>query len=142
MSQILKKLIKHEGFMYIIVGIMTTVVNFVVFHVLDTGLSAGGIHPLISYKIAYAAAFIAAVVFAYWTNKFWVFRNYCMKPGYLFREFCGFVSARIVSGIITFIGMVVLVEWFGLGHMLSLMITTVFNLVFNYVASKFWIFRK
>ena len=136
------RLLHMEGIMYIIVGCMTTLVNFVIFHVLDKGLSAGGMNSSISYKIAYVVAFITAVIFAYWTNKFWVFDNHNMNPKYLVKEFLSFAAARVISGLLTFVLMIICIDICGLGHTLSWFLTTFINLVFNYVASKFFIFKN
>lgn len=127
--------------MYVIVGGMTTVVNFVIFTAVNEALKRT-ISALIAYKIAYVAAFIAAVIFAYWTNKFWVFRNHNMEPSYLVKEFSGFMAARVFSGVVTFLLMILFVDFMHVNEYLSWFLTTFFNLVFNYVASKFWIFKK
>ena len=139
---LVKKLLKNEGVSYIIVGVMTTAVNFVIFTLVNEFLKRSGLEELIAYKVAYVLAFIAAVVFAYWTNKFWVFRNHNMNPAYLLREFSGFCTARIFSGVVTFLLMVLFVDFMKWNEYLAWLLTTVFNLVFNYVASKFWIFRE
>lgn len=133
-------LLRKEGVAYIIVGGLTTLVNFVVFTVVNESLKLQ-IGSGIAYKTAYVAAFLAAVIFAYWTNKFWVFRNRNMNPGYLLREFTGFMAARIFSGAATFLLMILCVDMLGMNEYLALVLTTVFNLVFNYVASKFFIFK-
>lgn len=137
----LKKMLKTEGVSYIIVGVMTTLVNFIVFTLVNELCKGNGIQDSQAYKVAYVIAFAAAVIFAYWTNKFWVFRNYQMKPSYLLREFSGFCTARIFSGAITFLLMVLLVDLMRWNEYLAWFLTTFFNLVFNYVASKFWIFK-
>ncbi len=141
MNKRIVSLLKSEAVLYILVGIMTTAVNYVIFALADRGLAGKGIPEHVSYKIAYGLAFFGAVLFAYWSNKFWVFRNYNMRPGYLLQEFAGFFFARVVSGFITFLIMVVMVDMMHFSHSLGWLASTVFNLVFNYLASKLWIFR-
>lgn len=141
MNKRMLALLKSEAVLYILVGVMTTAVNYIIFALADRGLSGKGIPESVSYKIAYGLAFFGAVLFAYWSNKFWVFRNHNMRPGYLLQEFAGFFLARVVSGFITFLIMVVMVDLMHFSHTLGWLASTVFNLVFNYLASKFWIFR-
>ena len=137
----IRALLKKEGAAYIIVGGMTTAVNFLVFTLVNELLKPG-LGVSLSSKAAYAAAFAAAVIFAYWTNKFWVFHHPDMTPAVLFREFLGFAGARIFSGVITFFLQAFCVDVLHLNEYLALAGTTGFNLVFNYFASKFWVFRK
>lgn len=137
-----KRLLRSEAVLYLVAGVLTTAVNFVCFHGLDLGLSRSGLSVRMSYQIAYAAAFFAAVIFAYWTNKFFVFRNFRLEPFYLLREFSGFFAARLVSGLLTFVLLVGFIELLHFGHSLAWLSTTTVNLVFNYLASKFWIFKK
>lgn len=141
MAEWIRKLMRSEGMSYLITGIMTTVVNFVIFTIVNEACKHRGMSDSIAYKVAYILAFAAAVIFAYWTNKFWVFKNHNMRPDYLLREFTGFCTARIFSGAVTFLMMVLFVDLMKWNEYLSWLITTGFNLVFNYVASKFWIFR-
>ncbi len=138
----LSGLLKKDGVAYFIVGCMTTLVNFIIFHVVDQGLLMAGLSGSLSYKAAYGIAFLGAVIFAYWTNKIWVFRNFNFSHSYLLREFSAFLAVRLLSGFASFALMVLLVDFIGLAHNPAWLSTTFINLIFNYVASKFWIFRK
>ena len=139
----IKKLIfNRELVSYVIVGVLTTLVNLIVFALVNEKLQAVGFSVGFSSKTAYVLAFIASVVFAYWTNKLFVFRNFTMKPSYLLKEFACFMSARIISGVITFFLMALCVDIIRMNEYLAWLLTSAFNLVFNYVASKFYIFKK
>ena len=48
----------------------------------------------------------------------------------------------IISGVITFILMAVCVDIIKMNEYLAWLLTSAFNLIFNYVASKFYIFKK
>lgn len=141
MTEIIKAILKREGVLYIIVGCLTTLVNFIIFHVVDLGLSGSGMSSSLSYKIAYVLAFLGAVVFAYWSNKLVVFKNRIMRPSYLLKEFSGFMAVRLLSGLLTFVMMIVLIDFMGFSHSMGWLSTTIINLVLNYLASKFWIFK-
>ncbi len=130
-----------EAFLYLVVGVLTTIVNFVVFTLCDRNLEGKGMNPGTSYKIAYVLAFILAVLFAYITNKIFVFKNFCFTLPYLAKECSLFFSARIISGMVSFLLMILFVDFWHFSHTLGWLLTTVVNLGFNYVASKFFIFK-
>lgn len=132
----------RELISYVTVGVLTTLVNFVFFAWVNECAQGLGFGVSFASKAAYAVAFIAAVIFAYWANKLVVFKNFKMSPGYLLKEFAGFMSARIISGVITFILMAICVDIIRMNEYLAWLLTSAFNLIFNYVASKFYIFKK
>lgn len=88
----LKKLLNRETVLYIIFGVATTVVNYVVFHLLYNVLW----HQCNSLT-ANAAAFVAAVIFAFVVNKLFVFESRSWNADTLKREIPSFLAARIGS---------------------------------------------
>ena len=88
----LKKLLNRETVLYIIFGVATTVVNYVVFHLLYNVLW----HQRNSLT-ANAAAFVAAVIFAFVVNKLFVFESKSWSTATLKREIPSFLAARIGS---------------------------------------------
>lgn len=88
----LKKLLNRETVLYIIFGVATTVVNYVVFHLLYNVLW----HQRNSLT-ANAAAFVAAVIFAFVVNKLFVFESRSWNTDTLKREIPSFLAARIGS---------------------------------------------
>ena len=88
----LKKLLNRETVLYIIFGVATTVVNYVVFHLLYNVLW----HQRNSLT-ANAAAFVAAVIFAFVVNKLFVFESRSWHADTLKREIPSFLAARIGS---------------------------------------------
>lgn len=67
MNKIKELFIKYKELItYVIFGVLTTVVNFAAFWVLDKILGAH------LYLLSNAIAWVVAVVFAYVTNKLWV----------------------------------------------------------------------
>ena len=135
-------ILNRELVSYVVVGVLTTLVNFVFFTCVNEYVKGLGFGVSFASKAAYVTAFVAAVIFAYWANKLVVFKNFKMSPGYLLKEFAGFMSARIISGVITFILMAVCVDIIKMNEYLAWLLTSAFNLIFNYVASKFYIFKK
>ena len=131
----------RELIVYFIVGVMTTLVNWVCY--------AAGVE-LAGWSVAFAnvIAWIAAVAFAFAANKIWVFRSYSWKPGFVLREAALFVSARLLTGVLEMAGVPLLVRLgmdqtlLGVRGMLAKVAVSVIVLVLNYVFSKLIIFKK
>ena len=98
-----------------------------------------GVASVISYKLAYGVAFVAAVLFAFFANKYMVFRK---KGGKLFQEILSFFGLRVASGIASFFLLVLLVDVLGLTHTMGWVLSSAINLIVNYIGSKFFIFRS
>lgn len=89
-----------EGIRYILVGVLTTLVNYIFYGGFDFLFEKIGVASVISYKLAYGVAFVAAVLFAFFANKYMVFR----KKGKAFsrdlvflRSACGFRNCEFFS---------------------------------------------
>lgn len=133
LEKLWKKCVNYETVSYLICGVLTTAVDWVVYAVMcESG---------IDYRIAQAVSWLAAVAFAYVVNKLVVFRNFCFGPGYLWKEFVSFVACRGVSGALTWLMMVAMVSVFGWNKYAAKLIVSAVNLVLNYVFSKLWIFK-
>ena len=91
-----------EIIMYLIMGGLTTLVNW--------GTYAGFIKIGSSVTVSNIVAWIAGVLFAYITNKIFVFESYSWKPSFVIAEFSKFISARIFTGIIEVFGTPLLVK--------------------------------
>ena len=87
-----KKLLNRETILYIVFGAATTVVNYVVFHLLYNVLWNQR-----NSLTANAAAFVAAVIFAFVVNKLFVFESRNWSAATLKREIPSFLAARIGS---------------------------------------------
>ena len=91
---------------------------------------------------ASGVAWVFAVIFAYITNRIFVFESRVRHAGGLFREFGAFIFARIFSGAVTVAAMAVFVEHMGFNDILILTACQIFVVIFNYIASKWIIFKK
>lgn len=128
-----KKFVNYETVSYIICGILTTAVDWIVYAVMcESG---------IDYRIAQAVSWAAAVAFAYVVNKLIVFKNFNFHPGYLWKEFCFFVACRGFSGVLTWVMLVAMVDWLAWNKYLAKVFVSAVNLILNYVFSKLWIFK-
>lgn len=134
-EKIINKLFNREMISYLIFGVLTTVVNLVVFQLCDAVLG-------IYYIAANVIAWIIAVIFAYVTNKLFVFesKSWELKP--VVREVISFGSARILSLLFETGFIALTVEVMGMPKFISKIIASIFVVIINYVASKLFIFKK
>ena len=147
----LKKLLNRETILYIIFGVATTVVNYIVFHLLYNVLWHQN-HSL----AANAAAFVAAVIFAFVVNKLFVFESRSWDAATLKREIPSFLGARIGSFGIEEAGLFLAEKVFRLGGVIAITIGgTAFDWItvvkialafvvvaLNYVFCKLFVFKK
>ncbi len=159
-GKLIDKLCTKEFITYIVFGVMTTVVNFVTFYIFKkvfvsigwTGILNGiipegsALFRLLSdgsdYLDANFIAWIAAVIFAFITNKLWVFESKSWKPAVAGKEFVSFMGARVFSFVIETIFMFVLVTLLSCHEFIAKVIVGVIVIILNYIFSKLWIFKK
>ena len=137
----------RELFLYVFFGALTTAVNWIVFFLVTRLLGLNG-HPegsgpyvLIS-NIANVAAWILAVLFAYFTNKRFVFQSKAGLASGAWREFWLFVSARAASLVIFDLALFNLFLLLGMNADWDKLLMNALVILFNYFASKLVIFRK
>ncbi len=146
-TELIKKY--KELLLYVIFGGLTTVVNFIAFWVCGKLLGEE------LYLVSNAIAWFVSVVFAYITNKIFVFESKSFAPKILLKEIPAFFSARIFSfgveegGMWLFVDLLKFGEYsltvFGFeisGQLIAKLILAVIVVILNYFASKFVIFRK
>ena len=136
MDMIKKLWVKYqELILYVFFGGLTTLVNIVVYW-----LCSDVLH--IYYLISNFFAWILAVLFAYVTNKIWVFKSKKNGLAAIMKEFALFVSGRILSGAGDMLIMFVCVSVLTLPGVIAKIAANVFVVIFNYIFSKLIIFRK
>lgn len=133
-GKIKELLIKYKAIIaYLIVGGLTTLVNFVVYYfdllVLD-----------MPYKINICVAWVAAVIFAYFPNKYIVFES--REKGKGLGEFFKFVGSRISTLLFELVAMFVFIDIVGVMEEIAKVVVAVFVVVLNYILSKLIVFRK
>lgn len=133
-SKIKDLMIKYKSIIaYLIVGGMTTLVNFVVYYfdllVLD-----------MPYKLNICVAWVAAVVFAYFPNKYIVFES--KEKGKGIGEFIKFVGSRITTLLFELVAMVLFIDIINIPEAISKVVVAVFIVILNYILSKLVVFRK
>lgn len=125
----------YDVLIYLIFGGLTTVVNYAVFLPL---YNFAGCSIVVSNTIAWAAA----VLFAFFTNKPFVFRSHGWSLKTTIPELVKFVSCRIASGVMETVILFVAVDVLAMNGNVWKLITQILVIIANYVASKLLVFRK
>ena len=120
---------------YIFFGVLTTAVNFITYVFFTKVLG-------IDYKIAASLAWVAAVIFAFITNKLYVFKSKKTTGLAVVKELGSFLFFRILSYFVDIASIIVLVEVLGVWDTIAKIIASAIVAVCNYFASKYVIFRK
>ena len=141
--------VKKEATYYIIFGLLTTAVNFVVYLVWTQSFGED------TYAMATTVAFVLAASFAYVTNKLFVFESKSWDFETLKKEVPPFFTARVISFLIDFCGLLYagkVLHWdekwidaagFRTSWLtLAKIVLQVVVVALNYVFSKFVIFKK
>ena len=128
-------LVKYwDVFIYLVFGVLTTVVNYIVYLPL---YSAG-----FSASVSNAIAWVVAVSFAYLTNKPFVFRSHDWSAKTVVPELTKFVGCRVGSGVLETVILMVTVDILGWNGFIWKLVTSVLVVVLNYIGSKLLVFTK
>ena len=129
-------LMKYKSFiMYAIFGALTTIVNMASYYLFYNVI---GIHNVPSTAIAW----ILAVLFAFFTNKLWVFDSKSFDRKTLWHEIPTFIGCRLATGVLDVVIMYVAVDLLHWNSTLWKLISNVLVIILNYIASKLVIFKK
>lgn len=120
---------------YLFFGGLTTVVNYLVY------LPCYNLLHL-SASVSNVIAWVAAVAFAYLTNKPFVFKSHDWSWKTVGPELAKFVGCRIGSGLIETAIIFVTVDLLQFNGNIWKLITSVLVVIINYVGSKLLVFRK
>ena len=159
-GKIIDKLFTKEIITYIFFGVLTTVVNLITFYVFKRifiSIGWDGIFNSIipegsalqkifvggtDYLDANFIAWVVGVIFAFVTNKLWVFDSKSWSPSVAGKEFTGFMGARLFSFVIETVAMFILVTLLSVNDFISKIIVGVIVIILNYIFSKLLIFKK
>ena len=137
----------RELVLYVFFGVMTTAVNWAVYLMVTgalglSGQAEGSASYLVISNIGQVTAWILAVVFAYATNKKFVFQSRKDRHNGALREFWLFVSARIASLLIFDLLLFNALLFLGVNDKWDKLLMNGLVIIFNYAASRFVVFRK
>lgn len=129
-----------EIIVYILIGGMTTVVDWLVFALMDLILPSigGAFFERFPNAVEYTIAWMAAVIFAYFTNKYLVFEAH----GRSFAEFCKFVLSRVFTLIVSLAGDALLCGALHMNKYIAKLLIAVCVVILNYITSKLLVFKN
>lgn len=126
-----------EIFLYLLFGILTTIVAIGVYYALVFTI----LNPenAIELQVSNVISWFFAVFFAYFTNRKWVFGS---NNGNIPKEIIKFVSARIFSLLLDMLIMFVFVSFLKMNDKIIKLMSQVVVILSNYVLSKFFVFTS
>ena len=133
LSELLQKY--KSQLLYLFFGGCTTLVNVAVY-----GLCAHMANW--STTLSTAIAWFVSVLFAYLTNRTWVFESQAHTAGDVLREMGSFFLGRAATGALDMFVMYVCVDRLGLPDMPVKLLSNVVVIILNYVVSKLFVFAK
>lgn len=127
---------KYKSFiLYVIYGGLTTLINILTYYVCKRLLHIATIPSNI-------VAWIVSVLFAYITNRIWVFNSGIKTLRGIILEITAFISCRVLTGAIDLGIMYMFVDICGFNDMVLKMLSNIMVIILNYIASKLYIFKR
>lgn len=123
---------KKEAVRYLFWGVMTVLLNYFSYLLFK---------QFLAYQIANLFSILLTKVFAYCTNKKFVFRT---KTGFREQvsEIIRYVLGRGITGVVDFLGLIVLVNWMAVDDRIGKMVMIVITTALNYLLGKLFVFRQ
>lgn len=136
MKNLLELIKKYKGVLsYLFFGVCTTIINVAVYNVFYYKIS-------VSNVISTIVAWIVAVLFAFVTNKLFVFESKSFALKIIGYELLSFLGCRLLTGAMDLLIMFVAVDCLHQNAMFWKIISNILVIVINYIASKLVIFKK
>ena len=120
---------------YLFFGVCTTIVNYLIY---IPCYNFWGMSATVSNMIAW----VAAVAFAFLTNKPFVFKSHDWSAKVVWPELTKFVGCRIGTGVLETLFLLVTVDILHWNGNIMKLITSILVVVLNYVGSKLFVFKK
>ncbi|MDR1665307.1 MAG: GtrA family protein [Clostridiales bacterium] len=135
LKKLIEKFLTREIITYLVFGVLTTLVGLSTYWLFSEAL---GIETVVSNILSS----LIAIVFAYITNKIFVFRSPSWEAKLIVREFVPFISGRLLTMLLETVLLKLLVDYAGLPNMWVKFFLMVIVVVLNYIVSKFAVFVK
>ena len=130
----IKKILTKEVILYILFGILTTIVNLGSFFILNSILKC-------DENISNFIAILLAVLFAYVTNKDLVFHSKAETIKEKITEFTKFMVGREFTMILEFVGGLILFE-LPIPNIITKLGLTIIVIILNFFISKYFAFKS
>ena len=123
----------REGIAYLIFGVLTTLVDYVISNALFYAAHMSSVP-------AQTIGWVAAVLFAFVTNKWWVFNSHTLVLSEVWKEFVSFVLCRVATFLFNLAAIFVMVDILDMEFFICKLLISVVVVILNYVFSKILIF--
>ncbi len=134
-NKFISKFLTKEVILYVVFGVLTTLVNIGSFYVMTTFFH-------INENTANNIAIVLAVLVAYFTNKDLVFHSEAQGFGEKFIEFCKFILGRLLTMFIESFGGSLMFKYLPIPTIISKCLITVIVIILNFFISKFFAFKS
>ncbi len=121
----------RELVLYVVFGAFTFFVNIIVYFFFENILG-------VNYIISNIIAWFFSVLFAYITNRIWVFES---KSPHILKEMSLFFGGRIFSGVVDTALMYLFIDVLTIGDTISKIVVQVIVIILNYIFSKLIVFK-
>ena len=133
---------KHqEGMRYLIFGALSTFVNIISYVILASLILRWIPSESLKVNISEIISFIISIIFAYITNKLYVFKSKTNSIKELIKEITSFTSCRIFTEILSILMMNIAI-WLHINDILMKIVANIVVIILNFVLSKVLIFTK
>lgn len=133
----IKELLKKYKFiiLYGIFGVLTTIINIVTYALCYDMFN-------ISNVVSNIIAWVLSVLFAFITNKIWVFESKCFDFKIFIKELWNFIVCRLATGALDLGIMYVGVDLLKGPALILKIASNIIVIILNYVMSKLFVFKK
>ena len=121
----------RELVLYVFFGTLTFFVNVIVYFFFEDLLN-------VNYIVSNILAWFFSVLFAYVTNRIWVFES---KSQNILKEMSLFFGGRIFSGAVDTFLMYLFIDVLVIGDFISKIVVQVIVIILNYIFSKLIVFK-
>ncbi len=125
----------RETILYLVFGGLTTLINIGSYWLLTSVFS-------VDFMVANALAWLISVLFAFVTNKLFVFDSKSLAAALVLKEFMLFLGARLFSGALDMGIMYLFVDILRFNDMVIKVLSNILVIIVNYILSKLVIFKK
>ena len=122
-KELIDKVFTKEIILYGVFGLFTTFVNLLIFYILT--------HIGLEENLSNIIAVITSILFAYFTNRKYVFNSSAITFKEKFKEFYKFILGRAFTMIIEIVGFYLLHNIIGIEEMISKVVLTVVVIILN-----------
>lgn len=135
-ENLLKIYEKYKGIiLYIFFGGITTLINIVSYYLFYNVFNVSNVTSNI-------IAWFLSVIFAFVTNKIWVFNSKSWAAKIAIKELVSFISVRLLTGVFDTSVMYIGVDLFKFNSLIMKILSNLIVLISNYIGSKLFIFKK